>query len=256
MLTRKDILEKAYHDCMSEMYAKAQPAANYDEILAGVKDGTIHDSDSSPVYARHYLSAYEFYYILNKYKKAYGIESKWEDYMSVVENYFNGKGMKDVWVDGKDNGYGGKYPGYRSAEDVPNIKVPIRQTLFEELGSSYSRDELDELTNKLAEHSLNYIDWCRNFYRLDREEESFSISVSLGASPTSNPNTAKKYWADNGVDIDIVERNPLIIPILDEYEDYNKFVEYMVDEYGNDWEKYFEDLWNDSKHLTPQELYE
>lgn len=256
MLTRKDILEKAYHDCMSEMYAKAQPPANYDEILAGVKDGTIHDSDSSPVYARHYLSAYEFYYILNKYKKAYGIESKWGDYMSVVENYFNGKGMKDVWVNGKVNDDGNKTPGYRSAEDVPNIKVPIRQTLFDELGSSCSRDDLEELTNKLAEHSTNYIDWCKDFYRFDREEESFSISVSLGPSPTSNPNTVVKYWEENGVSVDIIDRNPLIIPILDECEDYDKFVEYMVEEYSDDWEKYFNDLWEESKHLTPQELYE
>lgn len=256
MLNRKEILEKAYHDCMSEMYAKSQPPANYDEILAGVRDGTIHDSDSSPVYARHYLSAYEFYYILNKYKKAYGIESKWEDYLEVVENYFNGKGMKDVWVNGKKDKDGNETPGHRSAEDVPNIKVPIYNTLFKELGRSYSIHELDELTENIAEHSLNYIDWCRNFYRFDREEESFSISVSLGASPTSNPKTVIKYWADKGVDIDIVERNPLVIPILDEYVDYEEFVEYIVEEYGDDWEKYFEDLWNDSKHLTPKELYE
>lgn len=256
MLTRKDILEKAYHDCMSEMYAKSQPPADYDEILDGVKDGTIHDSDASPVYARHYLSAYEFYYILNKYKKAYGIESKWEDYLEVVENYFNGKGMKDVWVNGKKDKDGNETPGYRSAEDVPNIKVPIYNTLFKEFGRSYSTHELDELTANIAEHSLNYIDWCRNFYRFDREEEGFSISVSLGASPTSNPKTVIKYWADKGIDIDIVERNPLIIPILDEYDDYEEFVEYMIEEYGDDWGKHFDDLWNDSKHLTPQELYE
>lgn len=256
MLTRKAILEKAYHDCMSEMYAKSQPSVNYDEILDGVKNGSISDSDANPVYARHYLSAYEFYYILNKYKKAYGIESKWVDYVEVVGNYFNGKGMKDVWVDGKVDGDGNKTPGHRSAEDVPHIKTPIYNTLFKEFGRSYSKHELNELTDEISEHILNYIDWCRNFYRFDREEESFSTSVTLGASPTSNPKTVVKYWEENGVNVDIVERNPLIIPILDEYEEYDKFVEYMVDEYGDDWEKYFDDLWEESKHLTPQELYE
>ena len=40
-INREDIIEEAYMKCMTEMYAKAQPSANFSELLDGVKNGTI-----------------------------------------------------------------------------------------------------------------------------------------------------------------------------------------------------------------------
>ena len=40
----KDRVSMAIDDCLREMYAKAQPAADYDEIVAKVKSGEMNAS--------------------------------------------------------------------------------------------------------------------------------------------------------------------------------------------------------------------
>ena len=42
-ITRKEILNKAYHDCMCELYAKSQPMADYDNLVAELKAGKIDE---------------------------------------------------------------------------------------------------------------------------------------------------------------------------------------------------------------------
>ena len=71
MLDRDNIIQRAVHECLEEMYAKAQPSANYKELIEKVKSGKIEDSHENPVYNRHYLSQEEFEYIKNKYIEAY-----------------------------------------------------------------------------------------------------------------------------------------------------------------------------------------
>ena len=39
MLNRREVLDKAIHDCYREMYAKAQPSADWDQIVQEFKDG-------------------------------------------------------------------------------------------------------------------------------------------------------------------------------------------------------------------------
>ena len=34
MLNRDTIISRAFHECMTEMYAKAQPSVDYDQLLA------------------------------------------------------------------------------------------------------------------------------------------------------------------------------------------------------------------------------
>ena len=86
MLTRDKIIEQAYHECMVEMYAKSQPPADFNQLLSDAKAGKIGKDEK--IYERHYLLQEEFKYILNKYKKAYNIKSKWEDYVEIIENYW------------------------------------------------------------------------------------------------------------------------------------------------------------------------
>ena len=82
MLDRKQILKQAYHDCMKEMYAKAQPPADYDQLLKLAEAG-----EDAEIYKRHFLSVEEFRYILNKYIKAYKIKESWIPNMELLEEY-------------------------------------------------------------------------------------------------------------------------------------------------------------------------
>ena len=83
----------------------------------------------------------------------------------------------------------------------------------------------------------------KEFYRFNREENSFSTSIALGASPTSNPESVKEYWKSQGIDIEIEERNPLLFWERDYYGD--EFEEVMEDEYGEDWKEQFDKQWKD-----------
>lgn len=244
MKTRDDIIKQAYHECMTEMYAKAQPSADYDAILDGVKNGTINDSNKEPVYERYYLSQEEFKYILNKYIDAYGMKNTWHPWLYTVRRYFDGKGMRDVWIKEKVDEYGFKHRGYRSAENVPHISNAFKDILSKQLDGEHF---VDTLANELSKVVFEYIDSCEDFYRFDREEGDFSTSVALGASPTSNPKTVVEYWAKQGVTVDIEWRNPLLLWEMDRYKD--DFEEYMVKEYGNNWKECWDNEWERRKDL-------
>ena len=160
MKTRQDIIEQAYHECMKEMYAKAQPSADYDAIVEGVKNGTIHDSDKDPVYARHYLSQEEFVYIRDKDLDAYGMKNTWHPWLDTVRGYFDGKGMKDAWVDDKVDECGVKHSGYRIAEKVPHIAKTFKEILAKQLDGEHF---IDTLVDSLSKVVFEYIDNCENF---------------------------------------------------------------------------------------------
>lgn len=223
MIDRDSIIKQAHHDCMRELYAKAQPSANYDELIEGVKNGTIEDSSKNPLYERYYLSYEEFFYILNKYCKAYGIEESWQDNLDIVRNYFAGEGYEDVFVEGRIDEEGYKHPGYRSAKQVPHIKNAIANKYGEDIASD------------ISDMIFAYIDKCKDYYRFDREESNFRASIALGASPTSNKQTVIDYWKNKGVEVVIEDRNPLLFWEKDYYED--EFEEMMLDEYGDNWEE-------------------
>lgn len=235
LITRRDIIQEAYNACMREMYAKAQPSADYDAIVAGVKDGTIQDSDKDPVYARHYLSQEEFKHILNKYIKAYGMENKWNSYVDIIETYLKGGGHRDMYVDNR-----------KELICVPHIKEVFTKEIYDNFGDIMGEDA-EKLSEILSNKVLEYVQWCRDFYRVDREADSFSVSVALGESPSSNPDAVVKYWARQGVDIDIEWRNPLLLWEMDEYGEY--FEEYMEAEYGDDWEQHWKREWEKRKDM-------
>ena len=72
-LTRNDVIKKAYDECLTEMYAKAQPPLDYMDTVRRIKKGEEVETKLDPLYQRHYLSQDEFHYILNKYIEAYGM---------------------------------------------------------------------------------------------------------------------------------------------------------------------------------------
>ena len=249
MLDRKEILERAYHDCMAEMYAKAQPPGDYDWYIEDVKAGRIGKDER--VYERHYLSQEEFEHIRDKYMDAYGIKEHWHPNIEVLEDYLNNGGTKDKYIPERVDEDGFRHPGYRGYENVKPIKEQIREIIINELGEgNVSEKIIDSINNTV----MNTISDCKNFYRFDRERSEFSCSVALGASPTFNPNEAIEYWKSQGVDIKIKERNPLLIWERDYYED--EFENVMVDEYGEDWKEIFDKKWEEEKRKKEAEKAE
>lgn len=243
-LTRRDIIKRAYTECLSEMYAKAQPSADYNQLIQDVKDKKIKDSAHEPVYQRYYLSYEEFHYILDKYINAYGMNEQWSTNMDTIYDYFNGNGIKDVWIPEEidDNGY--RHGGYRSSEHLPHIKKQFINLIQKET-NKLTKKKIEKISEKLSDIVLENIYNCKNFYCFDREESDFSASIALGCSPTSSKEQVIKYWKQQGIDITIEDRNPLLFWEKDEYGD--EFEEYMLDEYGEDWEEYWWKKYYNSK---------
>ena len=238
MLDRQKILDEAYERCMEEMYLKAQPSASYKELVGGVKNGKIEDTSENPIYNRYYLSQEEFIYIRDKYIKAYRIQELWHDNIELLEKYLNEGGTKDKWIPERVDEDGFKHPGYRGYEEVSPIKKQITEFLMHNINGEYV-----DLGDKITEIVMDNIRCCKEFYRFDREHSGFSVSIALGASPTSNPDSVKEYWKSQGVDIEIEERNPLLFWERDYYGD--EFEEVMIDEYGDDWKEQFDKKWKD-----------
>lgn len=237
MLDRKEIIKRAYHECMVEMYAKAQPSTDYNQLLEDAKNGKIGKDER--VYERYYLSQEEFKYILNKYKDAYNIKSYWKDDVEVIEKYIEEGGVKDKYIPSYKDENGNYHPGYRGYENV----APLKDRLFDILEEYGLYDE--NMHNKLYDTVVDTIDTCKNFFKFDGEERSFDCSVALGPSPNSCAEAVIQYWVHQGVDIEIKERNPLLLWEMDEYGE--NFEEYMRDDYGDDWEEQWKKKWEEDR---------
>ena len=239
IIDRDNIFGKAFHDCMKEMYAKSQPEADYDNLLEEFRSGKIGKDER--IYERHYLSMDEFLYIRDKYKDAYNIKTHWKDDVEVVEEYLSKGGLKDSYIPEKIDKDGFKHPGYRSAEKVLPIKEQIRNLL-----QKYTLSDItSELSEEIANLVLDNVKECKNFYKFDREENSFDYNIALGASPTSNPETVKQWWKDNyNVDIEIKERNPKLFWYYDhEYTDEDLAEEF--EDYGENWKEKLDQEWKE-----------
>ena len=175
MLDRDTIIDEAIDRCLEEMYQKSQPKASYHDYIVKIKRGEINKNEK--IFERHYLCQTQFEYILEKYIKAYRLQNEWKSNIDfLIENLKEG-GYKVVYKKHRDG------TDYKSTEHI----APIHNIIGE--------DNTQEL--------FNYINIVKNFYRFDREEESFKFNICLGCSPTSNPNIVKEYWKSQGIDIEI-----------------------------------------------------
>ena len=253
-INRDYIMRRAINECMSEMYAKACPSADWNALcknyevqyLDAEKRGDTKKLDELKkirIYERYYLPHEEFNYILDKYKKAYGFKENWRPNVDIVLEYLTKGGSKDKYIDSYTDENGNYHTGYRGYEKVPPLKEQMENIMTEFDCSDAAKEIVETLYNVVIETIQN----CRDFYQFDRDESTFSINVCLGASPTSNIETAKKYWreqAELGVEgaaenLQALESykptNPLLYWEKDEYGD--EFEEIMREEEGDDWEE-------------------
>lgn len=220
MLNRETVLQDAYERILVEMYKKSQPSASYYEYVKMYRAGILRDDDHDRVYNRHYLSREEYEYILDKYVDAYGMTERWSDYVDTVKQYFGDDAHKDKWIPERVDDDGFKHPGYRGYETLPHFSNVIKDIIAK--NAAQGEFDVEQTSMAIYDAIMARIEDCRNFYRFDREESGFHVSVGLGPAPTCNKNTVIEYWKSKGVDVEILDRDP------------NTFWE--KDYYGDDYE--------------------
>jgi hypothetical protein len=227
MKTREDILEQACIECLTEMYAKAQPPLDFKQYYEDVKSGKISKEDK--VYEYHYLSSAEINYIVNKYVDIYAIDTQWIDHTGLIFKYLKEGGIRVTYQDNKK-----EYVNQDPLKDV------VKQVLI-------NHDVLDtELLDDLVNSVFNIISNCKSFYKLDKEVQTFKNTIYLGVSPCSNKESVIQYWLNKGVNITIEDRNPLLLWEMDYYG--KEFEEVMIGEYGENWKEFWDQKLKDSEY--------
>ena len=248
VIDRDKVLAKAVEDCYREMFAKAQPAADWDNLIAEYKAGKIDEEKDGPVYDRHYLSYHEYVYIIEKYIEAYHIKSEWKEDMEILEGYLQEGGSKDKYIDSHTDENGNYHPGYRSYEKVPPLKEQIL-TIMKDFDCSEAAANVGE---QIYDKVMETISLCKNFYSFNVDEQKFRNTLAFGCSPTSNAETVKKWWKDHyDVDIEIEERNPLLLWEYDNYGDDMDAI--MTEEEGENWKEIWDKKWEDEKKRKEKE---
>ena len=242
-ITREDVLLKAVEDCYREMFAKAQPEADWDNLISEYRAGKIDEKKDGPIDDRHYLSIEEYEYILNKYLKAYRIESEWKEDIEILEKYLKDGGSKDKYIDSYTDENGNYHSGYRGYEKVAPMYDHIKEILFNEFGENW-HETLDKKAQQVTDKVMELIDTCKNFYSFNIDEQKFRNTLALGATPTSNKETVKKWWKDHyNVDIEIEDR----IPKLFWYMDNGYTHQDLIEEFGENYDKTLLKEWEDEK---------
>lgn len=199
MLTRNDVLGKAIHECLADMYRWAQPSIDIDKLI----ESGFKDSEENPLYKRHYLSQDNFIYIRDSFKIAYGIVDDWNDTFELLIDYLVKGGIEDDYKPAtKDR------PAYRDYKKVPALDTLIGK----------------EATDKCLEH----IKKCQNFYcGHSREVNQFDMTMALGVgSPNSCAKVVEDYWHEHGKPEFKVKEFKIEDVLYDEeYPDVDEFLE-------------------------------
>ena len=199
MLTRNDVLGKAIHECLADMYRWAQPSIDIDKLI----ESGFKDSKEDPLYKKHYLSQENFIYLRDIYKDAYGITDNWNDTFELLIDYLVKGGTEDDYRPAtKDR------PAYRDYKKVPALDTLIGK----------------EATDKCLEH----IKKCQNFYcGHSREVNQFDMTMALGVgSPNSCAKVVEDYWHEHGKpEFKVKEFKIDDIIYDDRYPDIDEFLE-------------------------------
>lgn len=188
-LDRNRVISMAINDCLRELYAKAQPSVNIDNLKEDLDNGNITDNF---VYC-YYISREEFDYIVDKYMDAYNMNPYWKDCADLMLDYVKGiDSYKDVWVKDKD---GSTHRDYEKVQPLYNF---IGKTNFDLV--------------------IKYLTDCKNWYKFDNESSTFKFNV-FNWGPSTNKEKVIAYWKSKGVDLQIEDRDPDTLWYRDEYGD-------------------------------------
>lgn len=171
MKTRKNVLGQAIDECVAEMFKWAQPSIDINELI---KNG-FKDDEKMPLYQKHYLSSNNFQFIKDSFMSAYGVTDDWDDTFDTIYRQLTEGGIEDDYKPKE-----GDRPGYRDYKKVDPLKEHLK-----------TPEDFDTI--------IEYIKKVQKFFKGHcRESNSFSMTVCLGCSPTSNPKEVEEYWKANG----------------------------------------------------------
>lgn len=186
-LTHDDVLRRLRVECITEMYAKAQPSIDYQKILEYYQKCKDNNQKPERIFDRHYLSQEEYTYIINKYLEAYNLKEQFRSNCDIIIRDMKDGCIKDLYVPEMLDKKGIVHSGSSEYEKVSPLSKIIG-----------GRD---------AKRVIKFITERRDFYRFDRAEEEFRIMVSMGDSPCSNAQTVIDYWKTQGVNLEIDPRH-------------------------------------------------
>lgn len=171
MITRDDILNQAYQECIVELFKWSQPSIDINELI---KNG-YKDDGEIPLYRQHYLSQSNFRIIQDRYMSAYGIIDTWDETFDTIKNQLLNGGIEDDYKKGTL-----EKPAYRDYKKV----LPLKEVIS-------NPKDIDTV--------IEYIEKCQNFFKGHcMETNRFNMSTCLGCSPTTNPKEVEIYWQHNG----------------------------------------------------------
>lgn len=175
-LTRTDVLSEAAEKCMKTLYKYAQPKVEWEDFIQQNKN---YKEGPRP-YEFYYLPERVFKDIVEMYQYAYRIPPEIKGNIETMTKYFNDP-IRDKWIERNGN-----EPGYRGYEHF----TPLKDVIGE--------DNLKKV--------LEYMNEASEFFRWDRDLQSFNMTVYLGASPNSNKQAVIDNWKKyKGIDITIDE---------------------------------------------------
>lgn len=178
VFSKSDYTSYMINQCLREMYAMAQPPADYDEILELARNG--HEDDQYPFFEQHYLSKEETQLVLDKYLDMTNLEPTWKDDCDTMIEYLSDGGYHNVI---KHDNLGGSY---RDAEKLAPIQEYIGEEAFAKV--------------------LEYMNECKSYYRYGSIEKSAFVWPIINVAPTSNKERVIEFWKSQGVDIEIIDR--------------------------------------------------
>lgn len=207
-------LEKEWKDFRSIYENRETNPKKWDKVKAYYEDW-IDKSITECIGPR----PFEFYYlpkeilkdIADSYVDAYKIDSHQEllDTINVLKDYCVHP-IKDKWIEGKDGD-----PGYSGYENPDNLKKEINTYLdlkFPLMDPERAEDaedfenKLNTAAKELQDKFFEFLDMAGNFFKWNRELNSFNMSVYLGASPNSNKEKVIENWKKHrGMEIEIDE---------------------------------------------------
>lgn len=232
---RHEILLEALERCYNEMFERAQPSVTWEQVNKNVLDG-VYGEGVKDAYNYHYLSSKEYEDIREKYMYMYNIHDRWKDNAELMINYLKEGGTKDKWIPEKIHENGFKEPGYRGYEQVPSFEKHLFDILSEFEGKILNAETKTELQIKIVDKVFELMNYCKDFYRGDREVSNFIFSV-MDLSPNSNKEAVIENWKKLGKDIEIIDKiedpwsGELVFPEEIEGYEEGKVYNYDIDEW-------------------------
>lgn len=188
------VLETAKYLCMKEIYSRAQPKVDYDELLKAFFNNPQKEEDRFPDH--YYINLSELKYIVDKYVSAYNFGDPWNSYLELlIDNAENGYSI-DKYIPAYTDENGLYHPGYRDYDHKPKLQEQINEIIDDE-----------EKSKEISKLFVDFINNRKDYYRHDLLRSSFNFDIYLGHSPNTNLEQVKTYWKEQGQDIEIDPRN-------------------------------------------------